>query len=94
MLDEASGPIAGATNAGLEEPGRNCAIYAALWLPLILPKRGGLDRTIELATAVEVRDRTLEHFVKAASQLQSEHNAVQRALKRQFPDNSPQLIWG
>ena len=74
-------PMAGSSNAGLEEP----AIYAAYSLTqitsLLYGKTNRIDKLIELGTLCQLRDKVKVECNKAARKLAKEEKEIARSVK-------------
>ncbi len=64
-----SGLMAGASDAGFDEPGINTAYSLALMNLLILPKRATLDKVLAIRVLVLMRDAAEREFRRTAKQL-------------------------
>ncbi len=94
LLDKSVGPVAGATNAGLEEAGQNTAFTFAQLTWLVLKRGRRLDEAVIQKMFVDLRDKTATAFADAADQLQRDDREVRAALEEQFGPDAPHFEWG
>lgn len=79
-------PIAGASNAGLDEPGQNTAL-TVLRLTYILSKGlTSINNVMVLSALIDLRDQTLEAFGNCAAQLEADDAEIRSALEEFDPE--------
>ncbi|WP_158915887.1 hypothetical protein [Caulobacter sp. S45] len=64
--------VAGASNAGLHEPGQNTAITLAQITMLLLVERPQLDESVAMRILMTLQDETVKSFIKVSRQLSRE----------------------
>lgn len=70
--------IAGASNAGLEEPGQNTSITLAQMTMLLLMDRPQLDDLVTMRILTTLQGEAVDAFVKAGRQLKRDEHELQR----------------
>lgn len=73
-------PFAGATNAGLDEPGQNTAITILRITYLLTQNLRSVDNAIILSALVNLRDDTVAAFVECADELAQDEYDIQSAV--------------
>ncbi|MGN6304018.1 MAG: DUF5677 domain-containing protein [Mesorhizobium sp.] len=68
--------LAGASNAGLEEPGQNAAISLTQITSLLFNSRWSFEKLSQLKTLMNLRDRTVGEFVKAGRKLKNDETKI------------------
>jgi hypothetical protein len=78
--------LAGASNAGLADPGQHTALTLVLIAAALLGDRPTLDRAAMVGALDEMAHRTQEAFMVAHSELERQHRAI---LAKKKPTRSP-----
>lgn len=82
LLDEQHGILAGASNAGLEEPGQNAAITCVQITTLLMSDRqSNVDTMVQMLVMATLRDEIVDAFVSAHRRVVRAHRAE---LKRRY----------
>jgi hypothetical protein len=68
--------LAGASNAGLEEPGQNAAISLTQITALLFNSRWSFEKLSQLKTLMNLRDRTVSEFVRAGRKLENDEKRL------------------
>lgn len=88
VLDGNSPTVAGATNAGFEEPLQNTALSLVNLTSLLL-KPVDLDHTIQLATLIKLKDQAITAVMAAGRKLKADHKTYSESLSHSAPATSP-----
>jgi Family of unknown function (DUF5677) len=81
-IDDPSLLIAGATNAGLEEPGQKSAFSLSQTTSLLFSPPFKLDDLVHLHVLIFLRDAATENFLKAAEKLRRDEVALRKGARR------------
>ncbi|MEZ5697330.1 MAG: DUF5677 domain-containing protein, partial [Sphingomonadaceae bacterium] len=80
-FSEGTWPIAGASNAGLEEPGQNAALTILRVTYLLTKNLTSLDNSIIMNALINLRDDTIEAFGNCARQLADDDADIRSAVE-------------
>jgi Family of unknown function (DUF5677) len=81
-IDDPSHLIAGATNAGLEEPGQNMAFTLTQLTALLIGPKYQLDDLIQLQILTLLRDGAVAGLIKSARKLRTDERRIRKASLR------------
>jgi len=74
-------PIAGASNAGLEEPGQNTAITILRLTYLLTQNLRSIDNAIIINALIKLRDETVADFMECAERLEADDAEIRSAVE-------------
>lgn len=78
-IDELDVLIAGATNAGIDEPGQN-AVFSFTQITCLLVRSRNIDAIVYMKGLTKIRDEAATEFQKAAKKLKRDDRTVRRLM--------------
>lgn len=75
-IDDPNMLIAGATNAGLEEPGQNTAITLTTLTSYLMGPRHSLDNLVQMRILMLLRDQAVSGFIRAGRKLRRDELVI------------------
>ncbi|MEM1133449.1 MAG: DUF5677 domain-containing protein [Pseudomonadota bacterium] len=91
-FNESDWPIAGASNAGLAEPGQNAAVTLLRITYLLAKNLTSIDNAIIMNALIDLRQQTVDAFIECAKQLERDDADIRSAVEEFDVDVDTSLI--